>query len=181
MHRDLITSLSSYKAMMEFKLLDFEADKKAQYDAIRVMMAEKYAEKPELFGVPSLDEHLLTIADESEKQQAKKLNEQLIKNGHNRVLHKIKAIRQDFSTAVVQGTRSGSGKVVFMFYDELKMIYGGSASVAPLDCGVSSASGDMAEEILASGNILLSLLTWFSCSQIELKVECFFLYTLSLK
>ena len=42
MHRDLITSLSSYKAMMEFKLLDFEADKKAQYDAIRVMMAEKY-------------------------------------------------------------------------------------------------------------------------------------------
>ena len=54
-----------------------------------------------------------------------------------------------------------------MFYDELKMIYGGSAAVAPLDCGVSSATGDMTQEILASGKIIL----WFSCSQMELKVE----------
>ena len=41
---------------------------------------------------------------------------------------------------MLNGTRSGSGKLVYEFYDKLVLIWGSSASVEPLSYGVSTTS-----------------------------------------
>ena len=46
-------------------------------------------------------------------------NKDLIKIGYKRVMEKTKELRQKFSKAVTNGTRSGSGKLVMEFYDDL--------------------------------------------------------------
>ena len=48
-------------------------------------------------------------------------------------------MRQSFSKAVISGTRSGSGKVVYEHYDSMKLIWGGSANTQPLQTGVDSS------------------------------------------
>ena len=54
------------------------------------------------------------------------------------VQEKVKEIRQSFSNAVANGRRSGSGKIVFEYYDRLVKIYGGSATSEPLSTGVDT-------------------------------------------
>ena len=76
-----------------------------------------------------------------EKDEAKelvKISKELIAKGTKRVMEKVKEIRQAFSKAVISGTRSGSGKIVFEFYDKLVLLWGGSANVTPLTYGVGS-------------------------------------------
>ena len=58
-------------------------------------------------------------------------------------MEKVKEIRQSFSKATVSGSRSGSGKIVYEFYDKLVLLWGGSASTSSLAYGVS---GDDFEE-----------------------------------
>ena len=48
----------------------------------------------------------------------------------------MKEIRQNFSKAVVSGSRNGSGKIVYEFYDKLITLLGGSAGTEPLSYGV---------------------------------------------
>lgn len=48
----------------------------------------------------------------------------------------MKEIRQNFAIAVTSGSRSGSGKIVLDYFDQLKQIWGGSPSTEPLFCGV---------------------------------------------
>ena len=55
---------------------------------------------------------------------------------------KIKEIRQNFSHAAMEGSRSGSGKIVFEHYDLLVQIYEGSALVEPLPFGVRTINDD---------------------------------------
>lgn len=50
----------------------------------------------------------------------RKIHEDLIKKGYSRIQEKIEEIRQTFSQTVISGRRSGSGKVVSGFYDEMK-------------------------------------------------------------
>ena len=51
MVENLINQLSSYKSCMEYRSLDFNADKPAQYKYLRTEMAKLYAEQDEeLFG-----------------------------------------------------------------------------------------------------------------------------------
>eukprot|EP00112_Aurelia_sp_Birch-Aquarium-sp1_P004609 Seg1522.13 transcript_id=Seg1522.13/GoldUCD/mRNA.D3Y31 product="hypothetical protein" protein_id=Seg1522.13/GoldUCD/D3Y31 len=60
-------------------------------------------------------------------------------------MEKVKETRQNFSKAVVAGSRSGSGKIVYEFYDKLIQLWGGSANTEPLPYGVnvdSSAGGE---------------------------------------
>jgi hypothetical protein len=47
---------------------------------------------------------------------------------------------------VTNGRRSGSGKIVFEFYDELVVIWGGSAATKPLEFGVISDNFQGAEQ-----------------------------------
>ena len=64
----------------------------------------------------------------------------MIKRGYNRVLEKIKDIRQNFANAVTTGRRSGSGNTVMEFYEELVKLWGGSPATKSLTFGVSSNS-----------------------------------------
>ena len=50
----------------------------------------------------------------------------------------LKLLRQDFSKAVVAGTRSDSGKLVCDHYEQLIQIWGGSPSTEPLNCGIDT-------------------------------------------
>ena len=145
MVENLINQLSSYKSSMEYRSLDFDADKPAQYKYLKTEMAKLYAEQDEeLFGPVSLtlpSENIDEMNDE-EREQLKKQEaheRELINKGYNRVVEKVKEVRQNFSKAVVQGTRSGCGKFVYEFYDKLITIWGGSANTEPLPYGVSRA------------------------------------------
>ena len=57
-----------------------------------------------------------------ERDEEKKL----IRKGYDRVIEKVKSVRQDYRSAVNKGTRSGSGKIVQDNYDLLSDIWGGS-------------------------------------------------------
>ena len=146
MIENLIDCLSSYKSIMEYRSLDFDADKPAQYKHLRKEMAKLYADEDEsLFGpvsqdLPLSDNEFDEMSDE-EKAQVKKERDRVkscITKGYNRIVEKVKEIRQSFSKAVVSGTRSGCGKIVFEFYEKLVTIWGGSANTEPLSFGISS-------------------------------------------
>lgn len=47
-------------------------------------------------------------------------------------MEKVIEIRQNFSKAVVSGSRSGSEKIVYEFYDKLITLWVGSAATEPL-------------------------------------------------
>eukprot|EP00112_Aurelia_sp_Birch-Aquarium-sp1_P021635 Seg5878.1 transcript_id=Seg5878.1/GoldUCD/mRNA.D3Y31 product="hypothetical protein" protein_id=Seg5878.1/GoldUCD/D3Y31 len=55
-------------------------------------------------------------------------------------MEKIKELQQKFSHAVTAGSRSGPGKLVLEFYDDVVNIWGGSASTEPLQYGRESSS-----------------------------------------
>ena len=51
MVENLIAAISRYKIKVEYRKLEFDGDRSAQYTQLRLLMAEKYAEKGvELFG-----------------------------------------------------------------------------------------------------------------------------------
>ena len=50
----------------------------------------------------------------------------------------MKETRRNFSHAVTNGRRSGSGKIVYEFYDDQAKFWGGSAAAAPLSSGVDT-------------------------------------------
>ena len=127
---------------MEYQHLDFNADKPAQYSAVRKEMGVMY---PKFFGAqdPVL---IQTTMTKEEKEAARKTND-LIKKGHNRVLEKIKEARQDFQKAKTTGSRSGSGRIVLAHYDTLTQIYGDSSNIEPLNIGVDTASLNADEEL----------------------------------
>ena len=56
--------------------------------------------------------------------------------GRNRIIEKVKNLRQNFSKAVTAWTRSRSGKIVYEFFDKLVTICEGSADTKPLQFGV---------------------------------------------
>jgi len=72
------------------------------------------------------------------QRRQKKIDKELIKKGYTCVQEKLKEIRQNIASAVTSGSRSGSGKIVLEFFDQLKQIWGGSLSTEPLSCGVGT-------------------------------------------
>ena len=138
----LISCLGNYRTAMEFKGKDFDGDRPAQYAALRKEMTKMFG--AEMFGPESsstispTEFDSLTEEEKKEERKRMKQREASIKQGYNRILEKIKDIRQRFSNAVVQGSRSGSGKIVMEHYDRLKVIYGGSPSAVSLESGVET-------------------------------------------
>ena len=53
-----------------------------------------------------------------------KASEGLIKIGCNRILEKVKGIRQKFSTALANVKKKGSDKIVLEYFDLVKIIHG---------------------------------------------------------
>lgn len=153
MVEDLINSIDLYKSSMEYKNLDFDADKTAQYAWLREQMAEIYKEENESFfgpvKAPTLPQNINELTKEEQKEAKKlfKKQDELYKKGKNRVQEKTKEIRQGFSKAIISGSRSGSGKLVYEHYDSLVKIWGGSATCQPLPFGISSSSNTFEEEM----------------------------------
>ena len=139
---DLLLALSEIKVYMEYGNMDFNADKKKQYEAARKAMAREYSSSDvELFG----PEETSAIPEDVEESPRKELMEKvlsekaLIKKGYSRVMKKIKELRQKFSNAVTTGSRSGSGKLVMEFYDVMVKMWEGSQSTEPLSFGVETS------------------------------------------
>ena len=153
---NLITCLLEYKVKCEYANIDFDADKPVQYRAIREEMAKLYADDEDLFGPPSPS----TLTDDGSQEQKLLFKQQKkeISRGYQRILEKIKDLRQGFSKAILSGTRSGSGKIVYEYFDRLKQIWGSCPNTKPLACGVDSnsvsssqANGDKDVEEIITG------------------------------
>ena len=120
----LITCLGNYRTLMEFNGKDFDGDRPAQYAVLREEMAKMFG--VEMFGPVSpstlspIEMQGLCEEERKEERNRMKMQEQSIKQGYNRILEKVKDIRQRFSKAIVQGSRSGSGKIVMEHFDSLK-------------------------------------------------------------
>jgi len=146
---NLIKCLSDYKTRMEFMNKDFNADKPRQYEEIRREMARIYSSIDiKMFEPESVTVKPSEVGGECARKETLELikeEQQLIKRGYNRVMEKIKKIRQSFSSAVISGRRSGSGKVVIEHYDELVGIFGGSPSTEPLEFGCRTGEASTAE------------------------------------
>ena len=133
----LIDCLLEYKTKMGYRNLDFDTDKQIQYQELRVEMAKLHVDSEYMFGpvvAVKLPGDFETRLKE-EKAKAKhdvKESKDMIRKGQKRVMEKVKEIRQSFSKAVVSGSRSGSGKIVYEFYDKLITLWGGSAGTEPL-------------------------------------------------
>eukprot|EP00794_Sanderia_malayensis_P010301 gene10301-11364_t len=145
MHALLIECLADYKVTCEFNNVDFDADKIAQYRALRIKMAERFnqSSNEELpFGpVNVAPQRSGEYTEEEIKEYNKNMKQEQkqITTGYNRVQEKVKLIRQGFSKAIIAGTRSGSGKLICEHYDTLKNIWGGSPNSKPLSTGIHSS------------------------------------------
>ena len=138
MVENLISCLLEYKVKCEYGNIDFNADKILQYKCVRVEMAKLYTENDdiELFGPPFptvLPEH-----PNDEEKGLSKEEKKIINRGYQRILEKIKDLRQGFSKAIINGTRSGSGKVIYEHFDKLKQIWGACPNTQPLSTGIDS-------------------------------------------
>ena len=144
MTASLVESLKNYKADKEDKGIDFEGDLVKLYGDIREVMAAKYDETN--FGPVQLHASETDVNDMS-KEDYKAFKEKfdkeqkLIKLGYERIKAKIKKIRASFQKAVLEGTRSGSGKVIKEHWDALIQIWGGAPGTVPLEYGESSLNG----------------------------------------
>ena len=58
--------------------------------------------------------------------------------GYDRVKAKIKKLRTSLQKAVLEGTRSGSGRMIKEHWDSLNQIWGGAPGTVPLEYGESS-------------------------------------------
>ena len=140
---NLIRCLGNFKAQMEYKNIDFNADKVKQYEAVREAMARIYEEEPTFFG-PAVITPMPAPVDQvnegemAEIQKRQKIDKELINKGCTRVQEKLKEIRQNFAIAVTSGSQSGSGKILLEYFDQLKQIWGGSPSTEPLSSGVGT-------------------------------------------
>ena len=140
---NLISCLLNYKVKCEFDNIDFDADKHTQYTKIRDDMADIYRDEEDLFG-PLENEKPDKTATKEEKALFND-RKKLVIRGYKRIQEKIKDLRQGFSKAIVNGTRSGSGKFVYEHYDRLKQIWGGSPNTEPLTCGIDTSSVNMTQ------------------------------------
>ena len=143
MVKGLLKCVQAYKSEMEYKNLDFYGDRPAQYSWIRQEMATLYDDDSSIFGPvfispPAIPFSTMSKEEKEEYTKQNKAENKLIKKGFSRIKGKIEDIRQNVSQAVTNGRQCGSGKIVFEHYDELDVIWGGSAATKPLEFGVVS-------------------------------------------
>ena len=106
-------------------------------------MAGHFGDDEQLIGPVSLTESNKALTDMA-KEELKRHNmmvsaeKSLIKKGYNRIKEKIWAIRKAYNKAITQGTRSGSGKVVQEYFDDLKL-WKGSPATEKLEFGITSS------------------------------------------
>ena len=139
---DLIQSIKSYKASMTFKNLDFGAEKAAQYSAECETMADVYCNQETLFGRIEASNCAENFGQLSQEDQVKVKKEIKIQKGKTRKHEKTNEIRQSFFKAVLLGSCSGSGKLVFKHHDKMISIWSCSANTEALLFELSSGELD---------------------------------------
>ena len=143
MVKSLIDCVKEFKSTCEFNSIDFNSDKVKLYEEVRKGMASIYEESdfgPNEVCVPSKPVKEMTEDEYKVYKSILDKDKSMIKLGYNRIKEKLKSIRQDYSKAVVSGTRSGSGKIVLQYFDDLASIWGGSPATEPLSFGVDNAT-----------------------------------------
>ena len=128
----LILCLYDYKAQKDFQGKDMESDLVRLYEDLRKMMATKFP--PEDFG----PEYVSNIPKDLTDLEKATLEKKQIKVGYNRIKYRVKILSQNFKKAVVDGTRSGSGKLIVENWDQLISTWGGCPSVKKIHGAVVS-------------------------------------------
>ena len=136
--KHLISAIVEFKTLCYFSNVDFSGDLITMYNEACKNLAKEF---PEDFGIPS-EAKASNALQEMTKEEFKLYKSRLDKEQDlirkvERVKEK-KSIRQDFSKAVVKGTRSGSGKIVYAHWDELIKVWGTSPSTQTFPFGVDS-------------------------------------------
>ena len=106
---NLISCLESFKTKMEYKNVDFNADRPVQHTALREDMAKPYSGVDvALFGPVTVTQPRVPFRDMNKEEKAAylKITKEV------RVKEKVKEIKQSFSRAVTTGSKSGTGKLV---------------------------------------------------------------------
>ena len=122
---NLVKSLSNIKSQYELKGLNFESDYVALYTEAREAMAALYDE--ENFGPQKLAE-MGNKADPNKYRALIIDQRKNMKTGSKRVKQKAYNIQQEYRIPVTQGTRSGSSGVVCENWEQLNILWGGSAA-----------------------------------------------------
>jgi len=145
--KTLIDCVKEYKSACEFNSIDFNSDKVRLYEEVRKAMALIYEESdfgPNEVCAPSKPVKEMTDDKYTVYKNILDKDKSMIKLGYNRIKEKLKSVRQDYSKAVVSGTRSGSRKIVLQYFDDLASIWGGSPATEPLSFGIDSANFSIA-------------------------------------
>ena len=106
------------------------------YGDIRVLMAAKYDETnfgPVQLHTSETDVHDRSKEDYEAFKEKFDKDQKLIKVGYERIKAKVKKIRASFQKAVLEGTRSASGKFIKEYWDILIQIWGGAPGTVPLE------------------------------------------------
>ncbi len=151
MIQNLIKFLYSYKTRLSYNGVDFDADRPLQYREVRKSMAKLYEDDQAFFGpveisISEVPLQELSKEEQEEFKKQRKHENDLITKGHTCIHQKLKEIRQNFARAVTSGTRSGCGKIVIEFYDDLVLIWGGSPSTEQLPFGVDAKMFEVKSE-----------------------------------
>ena len=111
----------------------FQIDIPIMYSELKKMMAELYASVNVQFFGPVAT----TIIDSKENlwqeyitniKQTIKNRKNMINKGKSRLNEKVKDMKQNDSKVVINGTRSGSGRIVYEHYNKLVSIWDGSVN-----------------------------------------------------
>ena len=143
---EMLQFVREQKSKCEFNGIDFEADLQSLYTETRRCMVTLY---PDDFEPESVTEAEISIKDMAKEEyddfkSVSDMEKSNVKKGYERVKEKIQNIRQDYSTAVNKGSRSGSGKIVKDNFNLLNEIWGGSPARNALPFGVN---GEIVNEI----------------------------------
>lgn len=138
----LIHCLFEYKTRKDFEGKDMESDLIKLYEDIRKEMAKMYPEED--FGPEEISECPEGANDQEKVLLQEMISQQKksIKAGYGRIKCRVKMIRQNFKKAIVEGTRSGSGKLIMENWEQLVFIWGGCPSVNRIEGAVMSLEPD---------------------------------------
>ena len=149
----VINNLKEYKSDREGKGYDFESDLIHLYNEVRKKMARIF---PDDFGPETPGEGEVDGLDETVFRRQFHDDQKKIKVGYDRIKKKVKTIRSDFAKALLAGRRSGSGKIVKEFWDDLVFLWGGTPGTEALPFGVSTEvnvdQGNGTSDALGDGN-----------------------------
>ena len=144
MTASLVECLKKYKVDKEGEEIDFEGDLVKLYGDIRKLMAGIYEEDnfgPVEHAAATTDVNEMSKEDYKAFKQKIDKNQKSIKLGYERIKSKVKKLRASFQKAVLESTRSGSGRIIKKHWESLIQIWGGAPGTIPLEYDESSLTG----------------------------------------